>query len=210
MKDINYFLEVERNYNQSPVPDMVYIEGIGFEFPEEPLHFLRREPFSSLEGISVKSEGQNGLNAEEWLMLYCFLGPFSGYFRSDSYHNEIPEIVKEMQLVLDSVIKKAPKCNSITLYRFLNDFDKRDFRIGEIYTPSHSITTTTEDWGKDTDMYIITPLPTERTKAHSLYQIYNHGDETQVNFERGTQFRVVDIKRENDRCIIFLNEEDKQ
>ena len=57
MKDINYFLEAEKNYNQTPVPDMVYIEGIGFEFPEEPLHFLRRKPFSSLEGISTKSEG---------------------------------------------------------------------------------------------------------------------------------------------------------
>lgn len=206
MKDINYFLEVERNYNQSPVPDMVYIEGIGFGFPEEPLHFLRRKPFSSLEGISVKSEGQNGLNAEEWLMLYCFLGPFSGYFRSDSYHNEIPEVVEEMQLVLDSVIKKAPKCECKTLYRFLNDFDKRDFRIGEMYTPLHSITTTTEDWGKDTDMYIITPLPTESTKAHSLYQIYNHGNETQVNFERSAKFRVTNIIQQTDRRIIYLNE----
>ena len=206
MKDINYFLEAEKNYNQTPVPDMVYIEGIGFEFPEEPLHFLRRKPFSSLEVISTKCEGKDGLKAEEWLMLYCFLGPFSGYFRSDSYHAEIPEVVKEMQLVLDSVIKKAPKCNSITLYRFLNDFDKRDFRIGEIYTPSHSITTTTEDWAKDTDIYIITPLPTERTKAHSLYQIYNHGNETQVNFERGAKFRIMDIKRVSNRSIIYLNE----
>lgn len=208
MKDINYFLEAEKNYNQTPVPDMVYIEGIGFEFPEEPLHFLRRKPFSSLEGISTKSEGKGGLKAEEWLMLYCFLGPFSRYFRSDSYHAEIPEVVKEMQLVLDSVIKKAPKCNSMILYRFLNDFDKKDFLIGDIYTPPLSITTTTEDWGKDTDMYIITPLPTERTKAHSLYQIYNHGSETQVNFERGAKFRVTNIIQQIDRRIIYLNEID--
>lgn len=206
MKDIGYFLEVERNYNQAPVPDLVYIEGIGFEYPEEPLHFLRRKPFSSLEGVSTKNEGKNGLNAEEWLMLYCFLGPFSGYFRSDSYHTEIPEVINEMQLVLDSVIRKAPKCECKTLYRFLNDFDKRDFQIGEIFIPSHSLTTTTEDWGKDTDMYIITPLPTEKTKAHSLYQIYNHGNETQVNFERDAQFRVMDIKRVNNKSIIYLNE----
>lgn len=210
MKDIKYFLEAERNYNQTPIPDMVYIEGIGYEYPEEPLHFLRRKPFSSLEGISTKSEGMYGLNAVEWLMLHCFLGPFSEYFRSDNYHAEIPEVVKEMQLVLDSAIRKAPKCNNITLYRFLNDFDKRDFQIGEIFTPSHSLTTTTEDWGKDTDMYLITSLPTERTKAHSLYKIYNHGNETQVNFERESQFRIVDIKRENNRWIIFLNEEEKQ
>lgn len=206
MKDINFFLEAERNYNQTPVPDMVYIEGFGFEFPEEPLHFLRREPFSSLEGISVKSEGKNGLNAEEWLMLYCFLGPFSEYFRSDSYHNEIPEVVKEMQLVLDSAIMKAPKCECMTLYRFLNDFDKRNLHIGEIYTPTHSLTTTTEDWGKDSDMYIVSPLSNGITKAHSLYKLHNPLNETQVNFERGTQFRVMEIKRDNKRNIIYLNE----
>lgn len=201
-----YFLEVEKNYNQTPIPDMVYIEGIGFEFPEEPLHFLRRKPFSSLEGISTKSEGKGGLKAEEWLMLYCFLGPFSVCFRADSYHAEIPEVVKEMQLVLDSAIRKAPKCTSITLYRFLNDFDKRDFRIGEIYVPSHSLTTTTEDWGKDTDMYIITPLQSDKTKAHSLYKLHNPANETQVNFERGTQFRVCSVKQDNNKNIIYLNE----
>lgn len=210
MKDIDYFIQAEIDYKQTPTPDMVYIEGVGFEFPYEPLQFLRRSPFSSLAEISKKNDGKNGLNTVEWTMLYCFLGPYSCYFRSDNYYEGIPDIVIEMQLVLDSVIRKAPKCVSKTLYRFLNDFDKRDFRIGEIYIPRHSLTTTTEDWGKDTDKYIITPLSTEKTKAHSLYQIYNHGNETQVNFERGTQFRIVDITKESNRRIIFLKEEEKQ
>lgn len=139
-------------------------------------------------------------------MLYCFLGPFSRYFRSDNYHTGIPEVVKEMQEVLDSAIRKAPKCECKTLYRFLNDFDRRNLHIGEVYTPTHSLTTTTEDWGKDSDMYIIAPVSNGNTRAHSLFELYNHGDETQVNFERGTKFKVVDIKDINNRTIIFLNE----
>ena len=210
MKDINYFLEAEKEYNLTPVPDMIYIDGIGFEFPDEPLQFLRRNPFSSLEGMSKKNDGKNGLNAVEWLMLYCFLGPFSGYFRSDNYHTGVPEVVKEMQKVLDSAISKAPKCECKTLYRFLNDFDKRNLHIGEIYAPTHSLTTTTEDWGKRTDMYVITPLLDGRTKAHSLFELYNHGDETQVNFERGTNFRVTDIIQDNNRKVIFLTELENQ
>lgn len=206
MKDINYFLKAEEDYIQTPIPDMIYIEGVGFEFPEEPLQFLRRKPFSSLTEMSRRNEGKNGLNAEEWLMLYCFLGPFSGYFRSDNYHTGIPEVVKEMQEILDSAISKAPKCECKTLYRFLNDFDKRNLHIGEVYTPTHSLTTTTEVWNKDSDMYIIAPVSNGNTRAHSLFKLYNHGDETQVNFERGTKFKVVDIKDINNRKIIFLNE----
>lgn len=210
MKDIDYFLQAERDYIQTPIPDMVYIEGVGFEFPYEPLQFLRRSPFSSMLEISRKNEGKGGLNTVEWIILYCFLGPFSCYFRSDNYHESIPDIVIEMQLVLDSVIRKAPKCVSKTLYRFLNDFDKSDFQIGDTYMPTHSLTTTTEDWGKHTDMYVITPLPDDRTKAHSLFELYNHGDETQVNFERGTNFRVTDIIQDNNRKVIFLTEVENQ
>lgn len=206
MKDINYFLEAEKEYNLTPVPDMVYIDGIGFEFPDEPLQFLRRKPFSSLAEMSKKNDGKNGLNAVEWLMLYCFLGPFSGYFRSDNYHIGIPEVVKEMQEVLDSAICKAPKCECKRLYRFLNDFDKRNFHIGEIYTPTHSLTTTTEDWGKDSDMYIVSPLSNSITKAHSLYKLHNPLNETQVNFESGTQFVVENIEYKNNIKIIYLKE----
>lgn len=206
MKDIRYFLETEKEYSLTPVPDMVYIDGIGFEYPDEPLQFLRRKPFSSLAEMSKKNDGKNGLNAVEWLMLYCVLGPFSGYFRSDNYHIVIPEVVKEMQEVLDSAIRKAPKCECKTLYRFLNDFDKRNLLIGEVYTPTHSLTTTTEVWGKDSDMYIISPLSNGMTKAHSLYRFYNPLNETQVNFERGTQFKVMDIKLDNKKTIIYLNE----
>lgn len=206
MRDIDYFIDYERKYNETPSPEMEYIEGIGFEFPYEPLHFLRQKPFASLSTFVASKHGENGMSDVEWLMFNCFLGPFSGYFRSDMYHDEIPEIVIEMQQVLDSIIKKAPICEKQTLYRFLKEHDKIDFKIGEIFEPSHSLTTTTEDWGKDANMYVITARSIDKTKAHSLYKIYNHGNETQVNFERGTQFVVENIEYTDNRKIVYLKE----
>lgn len=193
MKDLSYFLNSEKIYNETPIPEMIYIEGIGYEFLEEPLHFLRRKPFERLIGMATKKDGKNGLSAVEWLILFTFLGHFSNYFRNDNYHGEIPEVVVEMQNVLDSVIKKAPKFIGNRLFRFLKPHDRINFRINEIYQPSHSITTTTENWELGSDMYIITPLGYDKTKAHSLFEFCNHGNETQVNFERGTCFKVTNI-----------------
>jgi len=79
-------------------------------------------------------------------------------------------------------------------------------KIGEIFEPSHSLTTTTEVWENDTNMYVITLRSIDKTKAHSLYKIYNHGNETQVNFERGTQFVVENVEYTKNRKIVYLKE----
>lgn len=70
-----------------------------------------------------------------------------------------------------------------------------NFEVGDIYQPSHSLTTTTEDWKQNrSDVYVIKTLPENETQAHCLYMIYNHGQETQVNFLRGTSFEITDIE----------------
>jgi len=55
-------------------------------------------------------------------------------------------------------------------------------------------------------MYVITLRSIDKTKAHSLYKIYNHGNETQVNFERGTQFVVENVEYTKNRKIVYLKE----
>lgn len=128
------------------------------------------------------------------MIFTCFVGNISYAFRDDNYHGEVPEIVREMQIVLNSVIIKSPKFKGGILYRFTKIGDKTDFEIGDIYRPCHSLTTTTEDWEQNrSDVYVIKTLPENDTQAHSLYQIYNHGNETQVNFLRGTSFEITDI-----------------
>lgn len=42
------------------------------------------------------------------------------------------------------------------------------------------------------DVYVITPLPNGETKAHNLFDIYNHAGE--VDFLRGTTFKVTKVE----------------
>ena len=98
-----------------------------------------------------------------------------------------------MQSCLYSLIAKSPTFTGTILYRFCVSEDKLDFKIGQHYTCPHSLTTTCDNWDKDTNRYIITPLPKSQTKAHSIFKIYNHGEENQVNFLPNTSFVITDI-----------------
>lgn len=205
MKDINYFLETEKDFNNNPAPKMI-MTPYGFEHPYEALSFLRLGHFNALAEQALKNNGIKNLNSTEWLILFCFMGRLSGYFRDDIYWGETPELAKNMQEVLDSVILKAPKFNGNILYRFLKDHDKHDFEIGEIFTSSTSLTTTTDNWNQSKDTYVITPKQESETMAHSLYELYNHGNENQVNFERGAKFQVKDIEDKTNYKLIYLYE----
>ena len=171
--------------------------------------WLTRDPFREYE-IKKEETTRSFLTKEQELYrdLYLFCA-FTGlsfadmrnlteenirtYF--DDYYGEVPDIVHEMQIILNSIINKAPKFNGNILYRFTKTGDKTNFEVGDIYQPSHSLTTTTEDWKQNrSDVYVIKTLPENETQAHCLYMIYNHGQETQVNFLRGTSFEITDIE----------------
>ncbi len=112
-----------------------------------------------------------------------------------------------MQVVLESVIKKAPKHDGGILYRFLTPNDNEILSVGDLVTFDHSLTTTTEDWKQDEHTYIITPLPKAQTNAYDLYKIYNHGDETQVNFLAGSKFRVSKVEiTDQEKRVMYLDE----
>jgi len=198
MKDIQYFLSEEENYLASPQanPKLVWNEELGeLEYPYDPLNFLQKKPFQTFQHNDIDKENRYGLTGVEKMIFTCFIGDISYVFRDDNYFGEVPEVVREMQIVLNSIITKAPKFEGNTLYRFTKIGDKTNFEIGDIYQPCHSLTTTTEDWKQDrSDVYVINTLPKDATKAHSLYLIYNHGNETQVNFLRGTSFEITNIE----------------
>lgn len=145
--------------------------------------------------IDLDKEKTYGLTDEENLMLACFLGPISYAFRDDYYTDALPEIVSEMQIILNQAIAKAPKFSGKVLYRFTHEYDQTEFRKGDIYQPSHNLTTTTEDWEQKCNVYVITPLPENETNAYCLFQIYNQGDEFQVSFLRGASFIITKIAK---------------
>lgn len=215
MKDLNYFLTKEQEYAQehNDNKDWYYDESIGeFAYKSYPDDFLAQKPFTrfskNMENEEIRTMKESyGLSDVEVVVLRCFLGNMSVYFREDTYigFDSIPEVAREMQLILDSVISKAPTHQEGTvLYRFLKEHDQHEFNVGDIFQPSHSVTCTTNKWNQDEYTYIITPLSTEATKAHDLYKICNHGNENQVNFEKGTKFKVTKVEPKGQYKYIYI------
>ena len=204
MKDIQYFLDVEDKYCQT-IPEEVEVwdEDVQeWDYKRIPLDFLRSRLFyQSYNNLDYRKERTQGydLNDAELTVLGMFFMHCSAPFRDDYYTQKgdaVPEIAKEMFEVLDSLVAKAPQTTNNLLFRFCVDEDKHDMKIGDIVTFSHNLTCTLDKWNRnDNNKYIIIPLADGRTRAHDIYKMYPHNErERQVNFLRGTQFLITDIK----------------
>lgn len=207
MKDIKYFLDTEKEFqkNHPNVHEQYYDSECGCmmhkSYPEDFLkdgwmNIFAQGPHSEEVKDAIR---KYNLSETEVLIMNCFYGNLSQYFRDDTYtqFGGVPEVAKEMQKVLTSFIKKAPKHNGGVLYRFLKSHDNTNLKIGDIFEPTYSLTTTNEDWEQDKDVYVITPLLEEKTSAFDIYKIYNHNEENQVNFLKGTKFRVTNVERDS-------------
>lgn len=112
---------------------------------------------------------------------------------------------------LDNALMKTPANTHSVLYA--NDgYIRYDNKIGDIFTVIGYLTTSKDDFDNATQTkWIIKPLPQDKTKAHEIYHIYNHGDtcpypEWQVEFERGTSFKIADIKKGKGYDIVYIEE----
>ena len=207
MKDINYFLDRERKFQKEHPNglELYYDSECGCMMPKSyPEDFLQDGWMNKFAQGPHSEEVMDAmrkynLSEVEVLIMNCFYGNLSQYFRDDIYakYGQIPEIAKEMQIVLESFIMKAPKHKEGVLYRFLKSHDNTNLKIGDIFEPTYSLTTTNEDWEQDKDVYVITPLLEEKTSAFDIYKIYNHNEENQVNFLKGTKFRVTNVERDS-------------
>lgn len=217
MKDLKFFIDTEKKFQRDHKDDLEldYDEEFGCmtckSYPDD---FLQEGWMNKYaQGLHSKEVmdviKRYNLSDIEVLIMLCFYCNLSQYFRDDAYlkFGEVPEVAIEMQIVLESFIKKAPKHKEGVLYRFLNSYDVTDFKEGDLFEPSYSLTTTNEDWEQDKDVYVISPLPVELTSAYDIYRIYNHNEENQVNFLKGTKFEVTKIEiKANGKRRIYLNE----
>ena len=208
MKSLEYFIKAEKAHESLDTSDWN-----GFEPIEDPEWFLSRRYFSKFSKTKLSEEELEAiktykLSDVEVVVLRCFLADLSCCFRDDyfkSCYGKVPETAIELQNILDGVIQKAPKHTGEVLYRHLVDEDRTNFRVGEIFTPGYSLTTTIQSWGYERNCYVITPLPTNETRAHDLYKIRNHGNECQVNFLNGTSFEIMSIEEKLQGRTKFIN-----
>lgn len=227
METIGELLKIESDYikKHASEPSSVYNEEYGEYVPTEvgdKLDFLKEglfsKHYSALKGLPANNPIHNqiqlyGLNELEHLVLKCYTGFASHIFRIDSYYGKEPQLVKELCTILDRILDKAPMFDGDVLYRFCQEEDNVDFKLGEIFQPSYNLTTTIDDWGKKRNMYIIKPLKRGKTKARCIYKIYNHGEdcgagENQVTFKVGAKFKIINIilDEKTDLKKIYMDE----
>lgn len=144
----------------------------------------------------IGNEEKFGLTKAEQVLLNMYYAQHSAKFRDDYYHGEIPEVVRQMFIGINNVVSKAPQNKDKILYRFCQNEDPKGMKVGDVVNFPYNLTCTNFDWNqaKYKNVYVITPLPNGKTRAHNLYEIYEHGDEKQVDFLRDTSFMVTKVE----------------
>jgi hypothetical protein len=206
METLEYFLEEERKYVASH--NGMDSIGIGvdeetgeilLDLDEDPLSFLMKRPFEKYSKAStfyIDETSKYNLSPVERTILSMFFSDCSAEFRDDLYYGDIPELVKKMMEILNVVVGKAPISKHDKLFRFCNDADNVNIATGDILNVKHNLTCTAENWNQnDVNVYVIQTLPTNKTRAHDLYKIYNKANEYQVDFLRNTSFKVTRIEQ---------------
>ncbi len=207
---VEELLNSEKDYREEHKNVQSIFNEVGDIVPsniDEDISFLEKgyiEKHNHIKPDKKKFLASKGLSDFEMLMLMCFEGFLSYAFKWNSYDNRNSPI-PEMCEGLDRVLDKSPIYDEGgELYRFCTSDDRINFKENDIFEAPHYVTTTKDNWRKETDMYIITPKK-EGTKARSIYKLHNHGNENQVSFIRGTKFKITKVEV-GKRIKIYMEE----
>lgn len=202
-KDIQYFLKAEQDFrDEHPNYGEIYFHklyGMCEIGDDDAASFLISKPIATCYDSCSKiigNEEEFGLTKAEQVLLNMYYAQHSAKFRDDYYHGEIPEVVKQMFIGINNVVAKAPLNKDKVLYRFCCNEDPKEMKVGDVVNFPYNLTCTNFDWNqaKYKNVYVITPLPNGKTRSHNLYEIYEHGDEKQVDFLRDTSFMVTKVE----------------
>lgn len=202
-KDIQYFLKAEQDFrDEHPNYGEIYFHklyGMCEIGDDDAASFLISKPIATCYDSCSKIIGNEeifGLTKAEQVLLNMYYAQHSAKFRDDYYHGKIPEVVRQMFIGINNVVSKAPQNKDKILYRFCQDEAPKGMKVGDVVNFPYNLTCTNFDWNqaKYKNVYVITPLPNGKTRAHNLYEIYEHGDEKQVDFLRDTSFKVTKVE----------------
>lgn len=148
-----------------------------------------------------------GLNDLEAVVIITFLAEISGIYRKDSYQFGVPPFIESVCRILNNAISKLPVYTKIVV-RACNEYDRADFKIGDIFRPGFCLTTSADQTWKDVseNRYSIKPLDSTHTKARNLFNIRDIL-EMQVTFLQDAQFLVTGVSDWGDGKKQFEMEE---
>lgn len=200
--NIDDFIEIgKRTYNNSTYE--TFIDETTQWFDE----LIERDDICSiLDEYDIKYEEFYTL-----LMLYarCFR-----FVQRDLFYGIENEFIKVFKTLFDGLLQKTPRTHLNVLYRkesasvkeYINCFEQN-----KPFVTRHYLTCSKDDFDNSSEKLVITPLSDGKSRAHEVFQILNNPEDSdppewQVNFERGTKFKITNVKREEDKITVYLQE----
>ena len=138
---------------------------------------------------------ETGLSELETIVVQAFLAEISGLYRKDAYRCGIPPFVLSVCETLNNALSKLPAYAETVVVRACNDYDRVDFKVGDVFTPGFCLTCSADylTWkDKSKNRYKILPLDAAHTKARKLFGIHNT-TEKQVTFLQDASFVITGI-----------------
>ena len=168
------------------------------ETKDGPLSLMCKGRFQQLaEGITNNSVGKAfitaGLTDLETLMIMVFRADLSELFRLDAYYYKVPPVVQSLCEFLNQALSKLP-IYSERVVRACNEYDKSDFKVGDLFKPGFCLTTSADlTWkNRSENRYNIQPLCNGQSKARAMFLI-NNNSEYQVTFLQEARFKIIAI-----------------
>ena len=196
---LDYLLKQEEEYCQNHPQTFAFFA----EQVYDPKDFLIEKPFNTHiqaikegKGLSKETIQKYRITFLEQIIFRMMICRYSGYFRDGDC-----KVKRIMIATWEKLLNKMPQCTDTAVRRYLKSHDRIDFKKGDLWKCPFSLTCTTNEWPLNDNecLYEIHLLDNEKTKAKSVYEIYNHGiecdnPEFQVNFPKNTSFRIIDIQ----------------
>lgn len=162
---------------------------------------------SAIQDQTAQDFMKVGLTDLETVILRSFRANISGLYRLDAYHFGIPPFIKSVSSILNNALSKLPIYNN-EVVRDCLEFDRIDFKVGDVFKPSFCLTTSADlNWKVYSDnRYRIKPLDSDDSKARALFLV-NFTPEKQVTFLEDAFFRIVGINDWGEGKKEFVMEE---
>lgn len=218
VKDLQYFINAENEFcKKHPDYGECFFDTSINEMSErginDRLNFLSDRVISNCNKIikePSEKELEFGLSDAQRVLLMLFLGKYSYIFRDDYYYEGINDFIQNLLDTLDDMVNKVPINSDSKLYRFCNDYDKSDMKVGDIITVPHNLTCTNIDWHQErwNNVYVISPLNNGETRARNIFEICKNTGEMQIDFLRNTKFQVerIDYTKGTEYKKFYLKE----
>lgn len=199
--DIDELLELEGKYYNSKMCGKLPISS-------------SKDIYSKMTSDDAKTWENKGFSREEAFILMLYIGFSSCWINTRLNNRKIKRDPLHKLVVkhLDFVLTKINPADGLTIYRMDKHKDPEvssswfTLNLKNVIQTQWFLSTSIEDFENTKVVWKIKTLPADKTKSRLVYQVYNHGNEKEVLFQRDACFLVKEVELEGNKLIVTLDE----